>query len=1029
MVPAYKGGSQTVSPNDTKDTPEAPISPEIAALAQSLNWKPIAIYEYVKNSIETEWYWGCMKGAEETLHQKSGNDCDQATLLAALLRASGFPTRYIRGTIEFFPDIEKAKNLIGIEDPLKMAEFFQKAGIPYRPIIQGGKITNIQIEHIWVESRIPYGNYRGTMIDDSDPTWLGLDASIKPKGYLYNSPPELSVTTQLSAIRDEYLGAVQTLTPLQYFKDKLSALSSPLTADSYKLARTLIPENMKILPNSMQFVQKKITREYTEIPEDLKHKTRFIASNPQAQTPLFDITLDTMQLSNKQIAITYEPETVEDQQIMDSNGGLDNTPAYLIKLRPVLKVNGERVVVGKDGLLMGEDYTLAIELISPHGIERISSTQITGNLTAIGITAGKVTPSPLEGEGGGEGEKAAEQILYKEAVNYIDRWNTAEDELASLLHLKITRPVPTVVTVGGVIDVTYLLDMPHGFEWKGVFIDALFRSASPITHNASPITADRQKTFMQLSALQGSMLENRIFEDDLQVESISTAKLFQLAGANGGSPILTIDKTNINTILPIMTIDDNIREDIANTVNQGYIVRIPQPPAPSSQPLITYKDWSGIGYIKEDINTGESGYMLSGMIAGGMSVITPADWTNKEIKAILSNPNSKGHNTDPMSAFKIAKFSATDRQRVIVGNRAPRDIEVIVVDKNGRRVKGAAVTFKAVAGKGMFGNTKDTYETTTSINGFATTPFYAGKKTEDNPGYMKLSSTDRYVTQVGNNIITATVKAGTGNISLSPPFEIYGIPDVPFEIKKVLGDSNKGLANNPVGSLVAQVVDKHGNPISNRTIRMKANSIQPWYAGTTLPPNPRGIEFYDKGSCNNAFPLYGDCPSKAEVPVTTEYYGAVSTAFFGDTVATRYSVEVKDINATNILPAYFELYTTGFRSADNYIPPGIYLRSMPSVNDKGQPIDAAKAGTPLKAPLTAEFILMHDDVKLQGPTTCSSGQGSCWNLTSTGKVITEKIANGSLRLPQFKAAAQQGERKILAMASTRQHILQARCLW
>ena len=56
-------------------------------LPSRLNWNPVSIYEYVKNNIETEWYWGCMKGAEETLRQKSGNDCDQATLLAALLRA------------------------------------------------------------------------------------------------------------------------------------------------------------------------------------------------------------------------------------------------------------------------------------------------------------------------------------------------------------------------------------------------------------------------------------------------------------------------------------------------------------------------------------------------------------------------------------------------------------------------------------------------------------------------------------------------------------------------------------------------------------------------------------------------------------------------------------------------------------------------------------------------------------------------------------------------------------------------------
>ena len=60
----------------------------------------------------------------------------------------------------------------------------------------------------------------------------------------------------------------------------------------------------------------------------------------------------------KQIAISYEPETVEDQQIIDSYGGLDNTPAYLVRLRPVLKVDGEMVVAGKDGLPMGEDYDL-----------------------------------------------------------------------------------------------------------------------------------------------------------------------------------------------------------------------------------------------------------------------------------------------------------------------------------------------------------------------------------------------------------------------------------------------------------------------------------------------------------------------------------------------------------------------------------------------------------------------------------------------------------------------------------------------
>jgi hypothetical protein len=270
--PAYKGGpARAVTEQDTMDTDEARVSYEIATVAESLNWKPVAIYEYVKNTIEMQWYWGCMKGAQETLRQKAGNDCDQATLLAALLRASGFPARYVRGTIEFFPDISSIRRNLGLDDPTGIAEFFQKAGIPYRPVIQGGKIANFQIEHIWVESRIPYGNYRGTMIDDSDPTWLGLDTSIKVKGYTSNNPIDIfrqtGLSSQLSVIRDEYLSSVEARTPIEYLEAKLTAGGNHLS--ELMLTKTLTPEILKIIPLGLQFEEKLITHEYTEIPDEL----------------------------------------------------------------------------------------------------------------------------------------------------------------------------------------------------------------------------------------------------------------------------------------------------------------------------------------------------------------------------------------------------------------------------------------------------------------------------------------------------------------------------------------------------------------------------------------------------------------------------------------------------------------------------------------------------------------------------------------------------------------------------------------
>lgn len=638
IKPAYKGGNKTVSPDDLEDTEEAPISEEIANLAESLNWNPVSIYEYVKNNVETEWYWGCMKGAEETLKQKSGSDCDQATLLTALLRASGFPSRYVRGTIEFFAGrdapITKVKNLLGIDDPWEIAEFFQKAGIPFKPIMSGGSITNFQIEHIWVESQIPYANYRGTVIDEQGKTWLGLDTSIKVKDYQYTNPidifshPEL-VEGSLSNIKEEYLDSIHTETPIEYIRACINAqLANSQPATRYNdllLTRTLVPEVMNILPASMQFDQKKITHEYTEIPDELKHKVKFIASDTN-NNELFTITIDTLNISNQKIALSYEPETVEDQQIIDSYGGLDNTPAYLVRLRPVLKVNEEMVVAGKDGLLMGADYNLTIQLISPNGEERITNTHTNGNLTAIGIVAQKTGSGQLLTIAD---EDDAEEILFKETRNYISRWNRAEEELASLMHLTLTRPIPTVTTIGGVIDVTYLLDMPHGYEWKGEYCNANSRAVE--TEPGIQSTGNRGQIFMQLSALHGSILENRIFEDDFQVESISTAKLFEIANSNQ-IPIQTIDKTNISSIFPTLAFDDEIKTDITNAVNQNYTVKIPNQE-------MTYKDWTGVGYAKENPETKEAGYMLSGMIAGGMTAVSPDKWTNQSLREKFNKPN------------------------------------------------------------------------------------------------------------------------------------------------------------------------------------------------------------------------------------------------------------------------------------------------------------------------------------------------------------------------------------------------------
>jgi hypothetical protein len=1068
ITPAYKGGNKTVSLEDTKAAPEAPISKEIAALAQSLGWNPVSIYEYIKNNVETEWYWGCMKGAEETLRQKSGNDCDQTTLLVALLRASGYPTRYVRGVIEFFPDIERAKNLTGIDDPTKIAKFFQNAGIPFKPVIQGGTIANFQIEHIWVETQVPYSNYRGNLIDEHGKAWLGLDTSIKVKGYEYNQPKDMfqepEVGSQLSRIRDEYLGLATAptgstpfelnQTPLEYLQSSINSelrtQNSQFVYADFLRTRVLLPENMKILPASLQFVQVKVTNEYTAIPEELKHKVKLSAvGNWQSSSgsKLLEITFDVLKLSNQQITLSYEPETVQDQEIINSFGGLDSTPAYLVRLRPVLKVNGERIAVATDGLPMGADYTFTIDLISPSGTETINNTLIVGNLTVIGITSQKaVMTPPLAGEGGGlpsnasiggEGPKVAERILFEAANHYIDRWNNAEDELASLLQLSITRPLPTVVTLGGMIDVTYLLDMPHGFMWKGVYLDADVRAVEVVRSAEFGVGSESkgEKLFMQLSSLQGSVLEHRLFENDFKVESISTAKLFQLVSSQPGTSILTIDKTNVDAILPTLDIAENIKDDIRNSVNRNFAIRIPQSE-------ITYHDWSGIGYIKENPETGESGWMLSGMIAGGSTV--DAEWLNNlYLQQTLSTPYAGAVNHNSLAGVRLYTIPATNKQDPkTVGTSLLTPFAAAVLDGKNLPVVGATVTFRIIAGGGtiqclnqtggLAGSPSESLcDAQTSNAGIAKAKLTLGKKTDVNPIYMTLETTDVNSTQVGLNLVDAYVIGWGGQVELDHPFEAYGMPDVYGPGKKIetvfpggttvstvvsgvtisnTDIAQSGMPNNPGGSLLARLMDRYDNPISNARLQFASLLMTSQTPTVPLPQEARKIRFYDSAACTVDYPLYGECGPYVETTTPlTDYNGGMTNFVYGNSVNTAYTIMVTAPSFTEVPPVAWTLHIGGYAdSQDNYFEPILQIGSLDLYSANGDLVNAAKAGEELKADLKAKLYLIKSDFAVDNAIeNCLLGsmQVNCYRVRPKGTILTEPLSHG---LVTFKTATGNG---------------------
>ena len=585
---------------------------------------------------------------------------------------------------------------------------------------------------------------------------------------------------------------------------------------------------------------------------------------------------------------------------------------------------------------MGADYTLAITLKAPNGtVQEVVNTSIIGNLSVIGLACAKRTPS----RGCSSEEQDAARLLYEEALNYIDRWNQAEDELAKFLQIAVSRPIPTIVTLGGVIDVTYLLDTPHGFAWKGLYVDANLRVAETAGgYLFSNSQINTGNLFKQISGLEGSALEGRLIEDDFGVTSISTSELFALAHQNSVQ-IQTIDNANITTILPTLPFDDTIKENISNAVNQGLTVQIP-----SSE--ITYEDWTGIGYLIQNPDTNDSGWMLTGMIAGGMTVLSPDNPAWESIPAIQSE-SERTVNTDPSLAAKIFKISATDMQKGAVGTQLEKPIQVMVMDAKNRPVQGALVTFAVKAGGGLLNGkiakNSSSCQIATNEKGIAEISCTPGQKTSANPAFIK-GSEDTYAMQVGLNVIDANVNS---SLRLKVPFTAYGFPDKPAKMIKTNPES--GYWENNIlsfgGFTGIQITDQYDNPIANETVTF--SSVAPSSSCVSPDAPNKAIKFIDrKSSCLNGYPRYEECGSTDPFSIQTDEKGCTIVHLMIGTIPNAdYTITA----ASKTLSTDFICHTYPVGNCDSWNPsnPGskVEAGALLISNDNGIPINCAAPGT------------------------------------------------------------------------------------
>ena len=826
ITPTYLTENSSAEPTaaDRTGTVNAPLSKAILNQAEALEFDYIRIYEFVKNNIQTEFYAGAMKGAEGTLLQGSGNDVDQASLLIALFRASGLSSRYVQGVVEL--SIDTIADSLGLQSANQATRALSAAGVAYTPLIRGGRLAAVEIEHTWVSAYVPYTNYRGSMVDASGSIWLPLMPALKK--YEVSAGSSVFDAAQINADEaiTDYLQEVQSedvvksiQTQIEYYFQENRAEEN---VQAQKTEVDLVPVNAGLLPATLEAKVVAVNREVADLPESQNHQIRFVIRSGDSQTSdtILDYTAPLSALAGNRVTLSYQAATIDDQNTINLFGGLELVPAYLVKLRPQIRINGEKVSVANESVDTGIHHLVEMEILGPNGTEKLEQVFLSGGYHAFAITGGNVNEI-LSEDHPGDTEFLGAKLLSGAAYDYAKNWQKGEEKLAGLMDAAVVRALPSIAIASNAYQVDTVLGVPSQIKWQAVTMDAISRVVQPIMRSADKAN-ERERDYMKLSALYGSYWEHKIFEESFLVESISADKGIQLANEQQIN-VLTITQSNFANVQSQLTHPENVISSIKNWVDLGYEVTTPST-------SITLEAWTGHVWKVEKTETGESGYFVSGGLAGSFTTLPGDAWILEYYHWAMSFLNtSSGSGEGEIDS--ITMIASTDSQEGIVGEPLSEAFSVIVRDKTGAPVAGAQVSFLVAAGNGALSESGDApasgpkaITVETDGGGIASAYLTLGESTDVDTIYSYQNDGDEYPQKSSMNLVHAGVQATSKFLRIDEPFYAVAYPgevaSIDFSGVNELGRASRGAAV----SIYTQALDQYRNVISNVNINYSVSN-------------------------------------------------------------------------------------------------------------------------------------------------------------------------------------------------------------
>ncbi len=606
VAEAYVDNYMPVLEDLMDDGSEVIINQEIRDLARELEGNPVKIFNFVRNNIDYEPYYGAKKNSTGCLRERVCNDVDTASLTIALMRASGIQARYKRSLA--IGDVRILKELLGVEQTQTIFRAMQSPLFTVDGEHDFNAMTKLAVQWVHPEIFYPYdersGNFsvtahpefadinemRAFLREFNDNQWIPVDAAMKSYSHTANEIVSDTEDFDTENFWQQYLEYQGESSPIQLYEEELGL--NPENEQT-RSGKTLIREEFDFLPYTLPYLVAQGNAEGNEIaienfsalPDVYKnHVTISLLNEADGQT-VFSHTFTASEVNNTPIDLYYQGFTDLDETTIVEHGGVHATPAALVDIKPLLIVAGEQYA-GDQPLQIGQSLLLQFEYPEFDKVDQKFS--VAGNQEGIYMYFSKLQDDQFFDDEA-DPDRNSKILLEGNAMmarEYLRKVEDNTDTINAYLDydydVAVHRAVVTQKRILNELD-----DIATTFDFKGLSIDASLYGNG--YSNRGPLET-HSDDFSLLWLLYASYYESQLFTDLTGLNAISTVTGLQYAYGNPDQyDVITVTSDN-SAIIDDLDFSENTKANMRSDLASGATIITPNKP-------VQKENWHGVVYI------------------------------------------------------------------------------------------------------------------------------------------------------------------------------------------------------------------------------------------------------------------------------------------------------------------------------------------------------------------------------------------------------------------------------------------------